>query len=392
MLNLLVEIKNEYTTQLINILAPLIFQGIQSIYLEAKNIVKDKGENNTILKIFQSCLKSIYNWNSTIIENETMRIVTSPYVMNKLNKINYNYDWLNDLVKATLKSHITVLMFNPNNEFPSKINSQFYQNIKLNEFIHGVYIECAIELWNNPYLLYHDYPPIEIKRNHRDCIIIIRDCIKEAIRKLLPVRHILKLYLGDENQVNNINNDKLGHAISDAEENYLTKLMNKDLTNNMESKIIQEKILEELTQNEISEGLNQNKLLDNIIPDKISENIIQDKILSDIQDKISSHIQDNISSENQDKTSSEIQNKKLSDIQINLNLKNNKKSHDSIILDIINKQSTMTHISENNILDDKIKKILNNDLNIDDSDINTSIAYSIDNNYQDIFSNSNIIK
>jgi hypothetical protein len=340
MLNLLVEIKSEYTTQLINILSPLIFQGIQSIYLEAKNIGKDKGENNTILKIFQSCLKSIINWNPTIIENETNRIVTSPFVMNKLNNLNYNYDWLNDLVKATLKSHITVLMFNPRSENPSKINPEYYQNIKLNDFIHGVYIECAIELWNNPYLLYHDYPPIEIKRNHRDCIIIIKECVKEAIRKLLPVKHILKMYLGDDDDSNNIiDNNKFGKAMSDAEENYLTRLMNKDLSNN-----------------------------------------------------------------NLDFNESKIDNKSIqltNEIQIDLN---NKKSQDSIILDIINKQSSLTNVSDKlkksdkqkkldikNNIDSKIKDILNNDLKINDSDINTtSITYSADNNnYQEIFSNSN---
>jgi len=36
MLNLFVETKNEYTTHLINILSPLIFEGIQSIYKDAQ--------------------------------------------------------------------------------------------------------------------------------------------------------------------------------------------------------------------------------------------------------------------------------------------------------------------------------------------------------------------
>ena len=80
-------------------------------------------------------------------------------------------------------------MFNPRLEINNQIiiDPKFYNHIKLPYFIHRVYIECAIELWNNPYLLYHDYPPIEIKRNHRDCILLIKDCIKETIRKLLPM-------------------------------------------------------------------------------------------------------------------------------------------------------------------------------------------------------------
>ena len=71
MVTLLVELKNEYTSQIVNILSPLIFQGIQSIYAEAQAIVKVNGDRNNTLKIFQSCLKSISDWNQiTIIDAE----------------------------------------------------------------------------------------------------------------------------------------------------------------------------------------------------------------------------------------------------------------------------------------------------------------------------------
>ena len=39
-MNFLVETKNEYTIQLINILSPHIFEGFESIYLESKKIIK----------------------------------------------------------------------------------------------------------------------------------------------------------------------------------------------------------------------------------------------------------------------------------------------------------------------------------------------------------------
>ena len=354
MLNLLVEVKNEYTSQLVNVLSPLIFQGIQSIYSDARNIVKDKGESNTTLKIFQSCLKSIINWNSTIIEKETMRIVTSSY---NINNVNYNYDWLHDLVKATLKSHITILMFNPKNK-SSKINSQFYQNIKLTDFIHKVYIECAIELWNNPYLLYHEYQPIEIKRNQRDCIIIIKDCIKEAIRKLLPINHILKQYLNDDGESED--EDKI---ISDIKEKHDAKLINNYLSNK--------------------------KL------DKLSD--IEKKHISTLINKKLDRISDFNSTSESDPQINSVCN----DNNINNKIK---KSSDTIILDIIHKQSSLS-VTNNNIqsaieyisdkkknLDNKIEYILN-ELNVCDSDDN-SLVYSNDNNnnYQEIFSNSNIIK
>ena len=96
MTTLLVEIKNEYTIHLVNILAPLIFEGIQSIYNDAKNMSdrndeinffpwsnKSSIDNNgfSVLKIFQSCLKSIITWNHLTIDNET--------------QTNYYFSWNN---------------------------------------------------------------------------------------------------------------------------------------------------------------------------------------------------------------------------------------------------------------------------------------------------------
>ena len=216
MSNFLVETKNEYTTHLVNILTPLIFEGLQSIYKESLELAG----TNDILKIFQSCLKRIPKWNQSMVDKETNRILTSTH----------SYNWLNDLIKATLKATLIVLMYNPTCKIQTKINPSFYQDIKTSAFIHTVYIECARELWNNPYLLYHNYPPIEIKRNQRDCMNIIKDCIKEALRKLLPVKHILQVYLGEDMQLNNMD-DQFEKVMTDAEEHNLTKLIQKDLAN-----------------------------------------------------------------------------------------------------------------------------------------------------------------
>ena len=216
MSNFLVETKNEYTTHLSNILTPLILEGLQSIYKEA--VVIAEGKENELLKIFQSCLKRIPKWNTAMIEKETNRIINS----------SHSYGWLNDLIKATLKANLIVLMYNPTLKVQSKLDPSFYQNIRTVDFIHRVYIECARELWNNPYLLYHQFPPIEIKRNQRDCMNLIKDCIKEALRKLLPVKHVLEFYLGEDID-NTLANDQFEKAMSDAEERNLTKLIKKDL-------------------------------------------------------------------------------------------------------------------------------------------------------------------
>jgi hypothetical protein len=196
MLDLLVETKNEYTFRLINILTPNIYEGIQSIYKKAQKVAN----NNNTLKIFQSFLKRIPEWNNilidreSLIECETKRILMQcEYETKNIQK--NNKICLNDLIKAVIKANITILVYNPTIKNQNKINTSLYQNINTTEFIHLIYMECANEFWYNPYLLFHNYPPIEIKKNQRDCINIIKECIKEAIRKILPIKYILQMYL-----------------------------------------------------------------------------------------------------------------------------------------------------------------------------------------------------
>ena len=316
MLNFLVETKQEYTTQLINVLSPLIFEGLKSIYDEAQNA--STPEN--ILKNFQCFLKRIPKWNNDIINKESLRIMNN----------SKSYTWLEDLIKATLKANIIVLTYNPSLKNQIKVDPNFYKNIQINDFIHKIYIECARDIWNNPYLFYHNYPPIELKRNQRDTIQLIKDCIKEAIRKLLPIKHILQIYLGEEMEGGSPD-DHFEKSISEIEEKNLTKLIKKDLES--------DKIF--------------NK------PDKIFNK--PDKIFNK-PDKISEKTQE--ISEKYQKISNEYQEKPV--IIPNSITSITNKTVGSQILDILNNQSNIK-LSEN--------------------ESETSISFHPNETYQEVFSN-----
>ena len=187
----LIEIKNEYTSRLVNLLAPLIYNVINYIYIDATKV----SHENDVLKVFQTCLKAIPHWNDTIKDRETTRIL----------KESNSVEWLEDLIKATIKSYIQLLTYNPGSKQSSTFDD--YKNITTQEFIHTAYIETARQLWNNPYLLFHKCPPIEQKRNQRDCLGLIKECIIEALRKLLPYNQILKMYLCSNNNVNDLQVD-----------------------------------------------------------------------------------------------------------------------------------------------------------------------------------------
>lgn len=349
MLNFLVETKQEYTIQLINVLTPLVYEGLQSIYSE---VIKISNSDN-VLKNFQTFMQRIPKWNNEIIHNETQRIMNN----------SKSYTWLEDLIKATLKANIIVLTYNPTVTQQIKVDPSLYQNIKIDDFIHKIYIECARELWNNPYLFYHQYSPIELKRNQRDSIILIKDCIKEAIRKLLPVKHILQIYLGEEME-SGLDDYNFEKSISEVAGKNLNKLVQKDLYQNTFT---------------MKGGFNENfndKLI-NYKDNLVSDNLVTDNLVTD---KITDKITDN-NIHNKDNNIHNKDNK--------INDKDNNDDTNTVgskILDIINNKEI--NLSDNITSDNLIS---NNNLGNNEK-INfteTSISNNKNEKFQEVFSNNN---
>ena len=76
--------KIEYTQQLINVLFPNMFDGIKSIYDEAK-IVYSTQTDLSILNLFRHFLEKVPGWNNDLVEIETQRIIETS-----------KCDWLDD--------------------------------------------------------------------------------------------------------------------------------------------------------------------------------------------------------------------------------------------------------------------------------------------------------
>ena len=67
----LLEVKQEYTRQLTSLLVPVMYEGLHSIFIEAKK----NSKNESPMKVFQILLSRIPQWNQTIISNEYQRII-----------------------------------------------------------------------------------------------------------------------------------------------------------------------------------------------------------------------------------------------------------------------------------------------------------------------------
>ena len=143
--------KLEYTNQLIDTLSPHVFDGVKSIYDEAKKTYS-KDQSKTILSFFRIFLEKVPSWSNEIIETETDRIIEVSCC-----------DWLDDLITAVFISHTKIL---------TSIGSNQNANVDLTipktvNFVHKCYINIAREIWKNPYLYNENINGTDYQQNMR---------------------------------------------------------------------------------------------------------------------------------------------------------------------------------------------------------------------------------
>ena len=195
----IIDIKNEYTHFLLNILTPLIYEGIKSIYYNAINEEKKILSNNLniknpgVTKIFQILLGGIPTLSINNIENETSRIRSGSKCA----------DWFDDLIKSVIKSYIVLLTYNISDKTCKLVDNKYHDKIEITNFIHKCYIECAKIFYNNPELFYHNQNHIILNKNKKYSYKLIKSSILEAIRKILPMKLILTEYLKNDYIIDN---------------------------------------------------------------------------------------------------------------------------------------------------------------------------------------------
>ena len=185
-LDVLVEAKNDYTTQLKDILVGPIYQGFLTIYKDAKTKCEKNRTLDQRLRKFQDYVSRIPKWTKDELVTECQRII-------KLSKC----DWIDYLITAVFVTHAKI-------RAAVKDDNIAYNNVmlnvpKLNLFLHNCYIECARKMWKNAYLFDDvNITDSEYQRNIRDIETLLKESIDINIRQSLPVKDLLREYLGDK--------------------------------------------------------------------------------------------------------------------------------------------------------------------------------------------------
>ena len=212
-LAILVDAKTEYTKQLVNILKNSLYLGIKQIYVDSKEKCMEN-ENDT-LSVFQVNLSEIPKWNQDIINTKTDSVVKDS-----------GCDWIEDLITAVFVSHTRILTSINFSKNKKKINLKIP---KVDHFIHQCYVDVARYFWKNPYLYDDDIGSYEYQRNRREAENIIENSIGETIRKQLPVKHILKEYLGNEYNEESGGEDDITKNIPEKYQENLRKMVQAEI-------------------------------------------------------------------------------------------------------------------------------------------------------------------
>lgn len=178
------ESKNEWCCYLVDVLTPLINQGIKSMFEQSWNMCVEKGETNKYLMTFQNLLSLVGKWNSVTVEEERKRIVEQS-----------GCHYLEELIVCVHIIHLKVMTHIRVGNRQKKIDISLP---KLDDFIHKVYIHCARKFYKNVYLFERGLDPLTNQKYAREIELIIQQCILTTVRDSIPKEQIIRSFM-DEN-------------------------------------------------------------------------------------------------------------------------------------------------------------------------------------------------
>ena len=171
-LNVLVEAKKEYLSQLCSLMCPVMIEAFQNLYTEAHKLSKGK----RVLLQYQKLLKEVPNWNDHIVKQNSDNVCNS-------------CSWFSDLLAAVFVSFVKILSSVRLKTDNKKISIKLPTN---DLFVHTCYINAAKDLYKDPYI-YDE----EMNEHVRDSKLSTRftSCIEATIKELLPIQQILETYM-----------------------------------------------------------------------------------------------------------------------------------------------------------------------------------------------------
>jgi len=175
--------RDEWCARLVNILTPLIIEGLKSIFNEAWKMSVENDEASKYLMTFQNLLCRVPKWNAEIIEDERKRII-------ERSGCGYLEDLITCVHVIQLKTLTCIRVGNKQKKIDISIP-------KLDAFLHKAYIHAARKSYTNVYLFEKNVSALVVQKHNRELELIVQECILAAIRESIPTEAIIRAYLDE---------------------------------------------------------------------------------------------------------------------------------------------------------------------------------------------------
>lgn len=172
------EARSEYTKQLATFIVPSIVGWFQTLWS------RNASDRQRCLSAFQNECEEITRWNQDRINDEVRVLLERS-----------GCDYMEELMTAVFVAHTKVLTAVRLSTKQKKLSITVP---KLDHFIHRIFKESARCFWKSPFLFMSEGGVVERQKNVLQVEALATEAITTAIRGLLPVKQILKDYLGDD--------------------------------------------------------------------------------------------------------------------------------------------------------------------------------------------------
>lgn len=171
-----IEARHTYMNFMMDVLVPIVYETMYSIYQDAVELSKDQGE---VEDKFRDFLREVRVWPINVVEGETQNVVQ-------------RYAPFAKLIKAVCVSNVMVLSAAQLNR-PNATASKLRLNIpSCSVFVQTVYTNVASRFFDRPNLFRSGLTSDQTIANKEKAYEEIRNAIETSVRSLIPIPQVIE--------------------------------------------------------------------------------------------------------------------------------------------------------------------------------------------------------
>ena len=178
------EARSEYTKQMASMIVPGLFAWFQTLWARNAN------DKQRCLALFQGDCEEVGRWNQDRIQDEVRALVERS-----------GCDYMEELMTAVFIAHTKILTAVRLSTKQKKLSITVP---KLDHFLHRVFKESARCFWKAPYLFMDSVNVVDRQKNVLQAEQLLTEAIGTAVRGLLPVKQILKDYIEEGEEADDV--------------------------------------------------------------------------------------------------------------------------------------------------------------------------------------------